>query len=139
MLLTAARGGLVGLRVAIAKCVLGKAAAGHPIPDEWAVYRMAHGVTTAFTGAKTEGRHPGNRRGARPTGLYTAIALARRSHPSRSRAGQRPVVGARCVMQLHHPHSFRQQVGPGSTRGKFFRKPASASHTGPGASATYSR
>jgi len=34
MLLTAARGGLAGLRVAIAKCVLGNAAAGHPIPDE---------------------------------------------------------------------------------------------------------
>ena len=34
MLPLAARGGLAGLCAAIAKCVIGNAAAVHPIPDE---------------------------------------------------------------------------------------------------------
>ena len=52
--------------------------------------------------------------GARPTGLYTAIASARRgaATQSRSRVGQRPVVGARGVMQLNHPRSFPSAGGP---------------------------
>lgn len=53
--------------------------------------------------------------GAGPTGLYTAIALARRGHavtaidrdsgPDRDGSWKR-----RGVMQFHHPHGFRQQV-----------------------------
>ena len=53
--------------------------------------------------------------GAGPTGLYTAIALARRGHevtaidrdagPARDGSWNR-----RGVMQFHHPHGFRQQV-----------------------------
>ena len=53
--------------------------------------------------------------GAGPTGLYTAIALARRGHevavfdrdpgPGRDRWWDR-----KGVMQFHHPHFFRQQV-----------------------------
>ncbi len=53
--------------------------------------------------------------GAGPTGLYTAIALARRGHevtaidrdpgPDGDGAWNR-----RGVMQFHHPHGFRQQV-----------------------------
>lgn len=53
--------------------------------------------------------------GAGPTGLYTAIALARRGHQieviDRDRgpdSGQR--WDRRGVMQFHHPHFFRQQV-----------------------------
>ncbi len=54
--------------------------------------------------------------GAGPTGLYTAIALARRGHevtaidrdpgPDGDESWKR-----RGVMQFHHPHAFRQQVG----------------------------
>ncbi len=54
--------------------------------------------------------------GAGPTGLYTAIALARRGHevtvidrdpgPDQNGSWKR-----RGVMQFHHPHAFRQQVG----------------------------
>jgi 2-polyprenyl-6-methoxyphenol hydroxylase-like FAD-dependent oxidoreductase len=53
--------------------------------------------------------------GSGPTGLYTAIALARRGHevtaidrdagPARDGSWNR-----RGVMQFHHPHGFRQQV-----------------------------
>src|SRR5215469_16560896 len=53
--------------------------------------------------------------GAGPTGLYTAIALARRGHeitvidrdpgPGGDRWWDR-----KGVMQFHHPHFFRQQV-----------------------------
>src|SRR5215475_10862011 len=53
--------------------------------------------------------------GAGPTGLYTAIALARRGHqvmvidrdpgPDGGRWWDR-----KGVMQFHHPHFFRQQV-----------------------------
>jgi 2-polyprenyl-6-methoxyphenol hydroxylase-like FAD-dependent oxidoreductase len=53
--------------------------------------------------------------GAGPTGLYTAIALARRGHevavidrdpgPDGDRWWER-----KGVMQFHHPHNFRQQV-----------------------------
>src|SRR5690349_7096924 len=53
--------------------------------------------------------------GAGPTGLFTAIALARRGHdvtvvdrdpgPTAAEAWHR-----RGVMQFHHPHGFRQQV-----------------------------
>jgi flavin-dependent dehydrogenase len=53
--------------------------------------------------------------GAGPTGLYTAIALARRGHevtvidrdpgPTGNGSWKR-----RGVMQFHHPHGFRQQV-----------------------------
>ena len=53
--------------------------------------------------------------GAGPTGLYTAIALARRGHHveviDRDRGpdgGQR--WDRKGVMQFHHPHFFRQQV-----------------------------
>ena len=53
--------------------------------------------------------------GAGPTGLYTAIALARRGHqatvidrdPGPARGQWRDRKG---VMQFHHPHHFRQQV-----------------------------
>jgi 2-polyprenyl-6-methoxyphenol hydroxylase-like FAD-dependent oxidoreductase len=53
--------------------------------------------------------------GAGPTGLYTAIALARRGHqvtvidrdPGPGRGQWRDRKG---VMQFHHPHHFRQQV-----------------------------
>ena len=54
--------------------------------------------------------------GAGPTGLYTAIALARRGHqvtvidrdpgPDGGQWWDR-----KGVMQFHHPHFFRQQVG----------------------------
>lgn len=53
--------------------------------------------------------------GAGPTGLYTAVALARRGHqvtvidrdpgPADSQSWDR-----KGVMQFHHPHFFRQQV-----------------------------
>ena len=53
--------------------------------------------------------------GAGPTGLFTALALARRGHavvvstaipgPRRTGSGAR-----RGVMQFHHPHAFRPQV-----------------------------
>ncbi len=54
--------------------------------------------------------------GAGPTGLYTAIALARRGHevtavdrdPGPNGDGS---WNRRGVMQFHHPHGFRQQVG----------------------------
>jgi 2-polyprenyl-6-methoxyphenol hydroxylase-like FAD-dependent oxidoreductase len=62
------------------------------------------------------GRHAHNRRWRGPTGLYTAIALARRGHevtaidrdpgPDGDESWNR-----RGVMQFHHPHGFRQQVG----------------------------
>ncbi|HEX5348171.1 MAG TPA: FAD-dependent oxidoreductase [Pseudonocardiaceae bacterium] len=53
--------------------------------------------------------------GAGPTGLYTAIALARRGHevtvidrdPGPDEDGS---WNRRGVMQFHHPHGFRQQV-----------------------------
>jgi flavin-dependent dehydrogenase len=53
--------------------------------------------------------------GAGPTGLYTAVALARRGHdvsvvdrdPGPSGNGWWPRSG---VMQFHHPHAFRLQV-----------------------------
>ena len=51
MLPPAARGGLPAC-VRRSQCVLGHAAAVHPIPDEYAAYRAANGVTIAFTGAK---------------------------------------------------------------------------------------
>ena len=76
-MLTAARGGPPGLRAAIAKCVIGNAAAVHPIPDEWAAYRVANDTTIAFTGAKERAGMRANIVGARPTRLYTAIASAR--------------------------------------------------------------
>ena len=53
--------------------------------------------------------------GAGPTGLYTAVALARRGHqvtvidrdPGPGHGQWRDRKG---VMQFHHPHHFRQQV-----------------------------
>ena len=53
--------------------------------------------------------------GAGPTGLYAAIALARRGHEitviDRDRGpGGDPWWDRRGVMQFHHPHHFRQQV-----------------------------
>jgi len=53
--------------------------------------------------------------GAGPTGLYSAIALARRGHRV-TVVDRDPGPGAdgswnrRGVMQFHHPHAFRQQV-----------------------------
>jgi hypothetical protein len=75
--LTAACGGPAGLRSAIAKCVIGNAAAVHPIPDEWAAYRVANDMTIAFTGANERVGMRANIVWARPTRLYTAIASAR--------------------------------------------------------------
>lgn len=76
--------------------------------------------------------------GARPTRLYTAIASAR--PPSR---GPGPDSGPWWerggVMELHHPHSFPSAGGLPIDEREFWRKLASASRTGPGASATYSR
>src|SRR5215831_17165500 len=53
--------------------------------------------------------------GAGPTGLYTAIALARRGHQVTLIDRDRGPDGGRWwdrkgVMQFHHPHFFRQQV-----------------------------
>ena len=52
--------------------------------------------------------------GAGPTGLYTAIALARRGHQVTVIDRDPGPDGARWdrkgVMQFHHPHFFRQQV-----------------------------
>ena len=52
--------------------------------------------------------------GAGPTGLYTAIALARRGHEvvviDRDRGPEGGQWDRRGVMQFHHPHFFRQQV-----------------------------
>jgi 2-polyprenyl-6-methoxyphenol hydroxylase-like FAD-dependent oxidoreductase len=53
--------------------------------------------------------------GAGPTGLFTAIALARRGHQVTvidRDSGPRPdnVWQRKGVMQFHHPHGFRQQV-----------------------------
>jgi 2-polyprenyl-6-methoxyphenol hydroxylase-like FAD-dependent oxidoreductase len=54
--------------------------------------------------------------GAGPTGLYTAIALARRGHEI-AIIDRDPGPGGdqwwdrKGVMQFHHPHHFRQQVG----------------------------
>jgi 2-polyprenyl-6-methoxyphenol hydroxylase-like FAD-dependent oxidoreductase len=54
--------------------------------------------------------------GAGPTGLFTAIALARRSHDVAvvDRDAGPPLAGAawqrRGVMQFHHAHTFRRQV-----------------------------
>src|SRR6266480_2975173 len=53
--------------------------------------------------------------GAGPTGLFTAVALARRGHdvsvvdrdPGPNRNGWWPRAG---VMQFHHPHAYRLQV-----------------------------
>ncbi|HVD89184.1 MAG TPA: FAD-dependent oxidoreductase, partial [Jatrophihabitantaceae bacterium] len=53
--------------------------------------------------------------GAGPTGLFTAVALARRGHdvsvvdrdPGPNRNGWWPRAG---VMQFHHPHAYRVQV-----------------------------
>src|SRR5947209_1436136 len=53
--------------------------------------------------------------GAGPTGLYTAIALARRGHEVTAIDRDSGLTGtgrgiAGGVMQFHHPHGFRQQV-----------------------------
>ena len=53
--------------------------------------------------------------GAGPTGLYCAIALARRGYPVTlidRDAGADPAGSweRRGVMQFHHPHGFRKQV-----------------------------
>jgi len=54
--------------------------------------------------------------GAGPTGLYTGIALARRGHPVTlvdrdTGPADDGSWARRGVMQFHHPHGFRQQVG----------------------------
>ncbi|HXR44638.1 MAG TPA: FAD-dependent oxidoreductase, partial [Pseudolysinimonas sp.] len=54
--------------------------------------------------------------GAGPTGLFTSLALARRGHAvvvvdrdtGPASDGRWRRAG---VMQFHHPHGFRQQVG----------------------------
>jgi len=83
-------------------------AAGH--------YRAAGGVSVAHTGAEKGGIFMRSVIvGAGPTGLYTAIALARRGHqatvidrdPGPAHGQWRDRKG---VMQFHHPHHFRQQV-----------------------------
>ena len=53
--------------------------------------------------------------GAGPTGLYTAIALARRGHQVTvidrdTGPGGGQWWDRKGVMQFHHPHFFRQQV-----------------------------
>ena len=53
--------------------------------------------------------------GAGPTGLYTAIALARRGHQATvidrdPGPAYRQWRDRKGVMQFHHPHHFRQQV-----------------------------
>ena len=53
--------------------------------------------------------------GAGPTGLYSAIALARRGHQSTVIDRDPGPDGSQWwdrkgVMQFHHPHFFRQQV-----------------------------
>src|SRR5215475_31671 len=66
----------------------------------------------------TEGRGTGMRTvivGAGPTGLYTAIALARRGHEMVVIDRDRGPDGGqqwdrKGVMQFHHPHFFRRQV-----------------------------
>ena len=54
--------------------------------------------------------------GAGPTGLYVGIALARRGHPVTlvdrdTGPADDGSWARRGVMQFHHPHGFRQQVG----------------------------
>ncbi len=75
---------------------------------------MASGVTSALAGRKAGDGMRAVIVGAGPTGLYTAIALARRGHqvtvidrdPGPGHGQWRDRKG---VMQFHHPHHFRQQ------------------------------
>lgn len=71
-------------------------------------------VAVAVT-AEEGDRHADSHRGGGATGLYTAIALARRGHQVTVIDRDRGPDGGRWwdrkgVMQFHHPHFFRQQV-----------------------------
>jgi 2-polyprenyl-6-methoxyphenol hydroxylase-like FAD-dependent oxidoreductase len=73
-------------------------------------------MSVAFTGGREAGDFMRSVIvGAGPTGLYTAIALARRGHQVTVIDRDPGPVGSQWwdrkgVMQFHHPHHFRQQV-----------------------------
>jgi 2-polyprenyl-6-methoxyphenol hydroxylase-like FAD-dependent oxidoreductase len=112
----AARGGLVRFDAAICKVRPPAMLPGvHPIPDDRSLIGGRRDHCRRGNGGK---KGTGMRAvivGAGPTGLYTAIALARRGHDVAVIDRDRGPDGGQWqdrkgVMQFHHPHFFRQQV-----------------------------
>lgn len=90
------------------------AAGAQPVPGDRSL-PAAGGLNVAFTGGKRGIVMRSVIVGAGPTGLYTAVALARRGHQVTVIDRDPGPAGGQWqdrkgVMQFHHPHFFRQQV-----------------------------